>query len=252
MMAESGSSSLEKKAKSIQSGPLSPQFINLTNSLDLDPSTRTKVRVQVMREHHRRRASRLNNKPAPVTALVPLRPKPALNVRAQTKKFRLGREKELQPWVPVKMQQRKRYEAKEAERIALEEQRLRKSAERLARRQSRQSPQKNFPSPPVGFAGKGKEVDEYEDEFSLENADSPYMQQLLSYVDYSIQRETLSKSPASGDMDPFCSSSLLLTPKTQRLLHFYCTLSPIPMATFHFSALTTLISQSTTDFVLLG
>jgi hypothetical protein len=46
-----------RKEKDRKDGNFSAQFINLTDSLSMDRSSRTKVRVQVMRGYHRKRLS---------------------------------------------------------------------------------------------------------------------------------------------------------------------------------------------------
>jgi len=70
----------------------------------MDSSTRTKVRMQVMKNYHKKRLEEAGNVSAPV---VDAHPKPALSAKSQTHKFRLGEERILRPWKPVKARLKK-------------------------------------------------------------------------------------------------------------------------------------------------
>jgi hypothetical protein len=63
----------------------------------------------------------------------------------------------------------------------------------------------------------GVDFESFDDEF-----DHAAIDQWLSSLDFSLQAAILKNSPASGVLDPFAAMSLLITPRTQLLLHYYC------------------------------
>ena len=89
----------------IQHGDNPAEFINVTDTIDLDKSSKTKVRVQVMKDYHRRRIHRIDENG---NETLDLRPEPPiLSAKALTQKFRLGDERILRPWKPKKGERRK-------------------------------------------------------------------------------------------------------------------------------------------------
>ena len=99
------SSTSETKAAR-NSDEFQPQFINLTNSITLDSSSRTKVRMQVMKEYHRKRAKRGLEEDLEIPVVI--HPKPVLSAKSHTHKFRLGQENDMKPWLPRKQKPQRR------------------------------------------------------------------------------------------------------------------------------------------------
>jgi hypothetical protein len=189
---------------------ITPQFINVTNSAALDESARTKVRVQVMRDYHRRRVQRTNQNENTIQTPA-LKPPSA---KGQTHKFRFGKDKGLRPWVPVKSPPGKRRPATRGRGKALDAEKsheISKAASSISRGQflldSRPSAQESIFMP---FTG-------------IELATSP-ADKWLSSLGFAIQTSNLYHAPGTGYLDPFAATSLLITPRTQVLIHHYCKL----------------------------
>jgi len=199
-----------KKEKSEDPNFIPPQFINVTNSAALDESARTKVRVQVMRDYHRRRVQKINQNESTIQA-PELKPPSG---KGQTHKFRFGKDKGLRPWVPVKGPHGKRRHAPRGRGKTLDAE---KSHETLNAGSSINRGQflLDSPSPAqastfMPFAG-------------IELATLP-ADNWLSSLDFAIQTSSLYHSPGTGYLDPFAATSLLITPRTQVLIHHYCKL----------------------------
>lgn len=205
-------------AKSIPSRNIIPQFINYTDSVSLDESARTQVRVQVMRDYHRRRAQRGEGKEEVLVSDTRNREPPT--AKSQTQKFRLGHEKVLRPWVPVRTPASKRMnDSTAAERVS-------KKAVRATRKQPPQNAQSgwlenekgNKPQPALVMVDGTTQVQDGQ-------ATQEPLDQWLSLLKLALQSSALRSSPDSGSLDPFSTTALLITPRTQLLLHNYCKLS---------------------------
>ncbi len=201
--------SSSKKEKSKDPSFIAPQFINVTNSAALDESARTQVRVQVMRDYHRRRVLRTNQNEYMIQAPA-LKPPSA---KSQTHKFRFG-EKGLHPWVPVKGPPGKRRHATRGRGKTLDAE---KSHEISNAASSINRGQLLLDSPPsaqeytfMPFSG-------------VEPTRAP-ADKWLSSLAFTIQTSSLYHAPGTGYLDPFATTSLLITPRTQALIHHYCKL----------------------------
>lgn len=204
--------------KSAPSGNIIPQFINYTDSVSLDESARTRVRVQVMRDYHRRRAQREEGREEALIANTRDRKPPS--AKSQIQKFRLGHEKVLRPWVPVKTPASKRMNGSTAG------ERASKKAVRATQNQPSQNVQSPWPenekginpespSAMVGGTAQGQDG----------QATQEPLDQWLSLLKLALQSSVLHNSLDSGSLDPFSTTALLITPRTQLLLHHYCKLS---------------------------
>lgn len=177
------------------------QFINITDSTSLDKASRTQVRVQAMRDYHRRRTENPGGGIEP----KPISQKP-LTAKAQTRKFRLGQEKMLQPWAPVKSSPSQRSFANRDSEIKTPTE-IKANVEsnqvhlRVSDRRHHSSPQ-----------GPG-------DRFPAEMSIDPWP----SVSDFVLKTTNLYHSPGIGRLDPFSATSLIITPRAQLLIHHYCT-----------------------------
>jgi hypothetical protein len=193
----------------INSENASPQFINSTNSVSLNKSARTQIRAQVMRDYHRRRLQAAENEQGQSKDAQSHEQPPS--ARSQVLKFRLGKEKVLRPWVPVK-----------AARIN------KTSSPGGKDKESR----KAVPNPrfkPVSFNSVMHNEVNGVQWMSHENAASEGnistlepLDRWLSVLDLALRSSALGNSPSSGALDPFSTTALLITPRTQLLLHHYC------------------------------
>lgn len=189
-------------------------FINITDTLSMNDTMKTEVRVQVMRDYHRRRKQR-GSSSMPKT----LNPRVAPSAQSQTQKFRLNREKILRHWVRVKP-----YVGRKAQKA-------------LAKSDAPPSAKSNG----VAKTGSASELDvgHQNSQTTLlgENPDKIQSPELQPATDLpkrcekqSVAAEQQSRvatipifqNPAPGVLDPFSAMSLLITPRTQVLLHHYC------------------------------
>jgi hypothetical protein len=61
------------------------------------------------------------------------------------------------------------------------------------------------------------------DELQLDpSPDQDPVDQWLANLDFALQTSILYHSPGTGALDPFAAMSVLITPRTQLLLHHYC------------------------------
>lgn len=195
------------------------EFINVTQSVDLDKSSKTRVRVQVMKDYHRRRTQKvdehgnetLDHRSGP----------PRLSAKAQTQKFRLGQEKILRPWKPKKRERKK-------DRI---ETTLDWEEKTAIQNPSSESPGSGFYNE-ASYLGQDtidwsfihpQNIDNESSDF-LHRARNPRLSSLKLYP----QSSTLHLPPSNGMLDPFLAMSLPITPRIQRLLHHYCKHLPFP------------------------
>lgn len=189
---------------------LQPQFINLTNSASMDSSARTSVRVQVMRQYHKKRIDADGKAIPPVT--MKISSLPVLSAKAQTRKFRLGQEKVLRPWTPVKARPKKDGKHKV-------------------------SPQRNSGVDVLSISDQGLDfsavagldvmVPSGEVETSQELIERTDVGRYLSFHSNS-QFVPLYQTPDSGSLDPFSSMSVRITPRMKMLIHHYCKLNHFP------------------------
>jgi hypothetical protein len=182
------------------------KFINLTNTVPFDANTKTRVRVEVMRDYHRRRNQKGSSSAGmngDVKRHEPIDPKSRMT------KFRLDAEKSLTPWKPLEKRRRKRKRGGHEQVIRLD----------------------------VGSGGEAEEVGDLATEgnhrvedgeesdvwpriegfnaTSLQPWDEAGSQHMLTYP-------SILYSPSSSTIDPFVSTSVLITPRIQLLLHHYC------------------------------
>jgi len=205
------SPSSEKESSESQNFTAS-QFINVTNSTALDESARTTVRAQVMRDYHRRRVQKTTQNEHSTLGSTPKPP----SAKAQTHKFRFGKEKGLRPWVPVKGSPKKRRKTSEGQQNRLD---LKKPGQPSNTSVSTYRSQ----LPPI-LAHSNQTLASASFQESKPIAASA--DQWLSSLAFAIQTSTLFRAPGSGFLDPFAATSLLITPRTQVLIHHYCKFCP--------------------------
>jgi hypothetical protein len=201
-----------------------PHFINITNTLSLDKSSRSEVRAQVMKDYHRRRKvggkAKDGNDPSQV-------PTPT-SAECMIGKFRFGQERVLRPWKPVKAARGK---GKGRGRN------LAASASGTERRNPTFKLQ--VLQQPNGIEGESGRVEWLNTTQVDPEAISSTLGELppdllrdqdpLIPIDHSdinlgfaLQTQSLYHSPSTGAFDPFAAMSVLVTPRTQLLLHHYC------------------------------
>ena len=208
-------------AKAEDNAQILPHFINITNSLSLDDSSKSEIRVQVMREYHQRRrqgkVSRVESR---------LAPKTPLSAKSQTQKFRLGREKILRPWVRVKP-----YVSKKAQTASTSTGTTPESKNEIDHNEERTFNKRS--SEPSSYETAGyinptlNDCEGTTSEIKLlrPNSDKP-IAVAQQWIESSLQAFSPYNSPAAGVLDPFSAMSLVVTPRTQLLLHHYCKLYP--------------------------
>ena len=205
---------------------IQPQFINFTDSTSLDKSTRTKVRVQVMRDYHRRRQIQLEGKQSG-------RVSPRPGIKGQTHKFRLGLEKSLRPWIPVKAKKqiRRQSQIEDASRKNTAKANSSSSLGKLQNPrvesfQTEISPAtRSEYTDAIECAESGLDVQSWTEPSSSEFYTATVFQ-WMSSLNLTLESAALYSSPSSGSIDPFSAMSLLITSRTQLLLHHYCKFSP--------------------------
>lgn len=187
-----------------------PQFINVTNSTALDESARTQVRAQVMRDYHRRRIQKATHPNNIIQDPVPKEP----SAKGQTHKFRFGKEKGLRPWVPVKGPPGKRRQAGRGRgKVSISEASDEFSNTSSSMNNGRLPPDSTAPDQQLSFMSS-----------SETGPVTGSADQWLSSLDFAVQTSVLYHSPGAGFLDPFATTSLLITPRTQVLIHHYCKL----------------------------
>jgi hypothetical protein len=163
-----------------------------------------------MRDYHRKRVQRTyqNEHTIQEPALKPP------SAKAQTHKFRFGKDKGLRPWVPVKGPPGKRRRAIRGRGKSLDEE---KTHEILSAASSVIRGQLLLDSPPSAEESTSMPCGGTE-------LATPPADKWLSRLDFAIQMSMLYNSPGTGFLDPFAATSLLITPRTQVLIHHYCKL----------------------------
>lgn len=163
-----------------------------------------------MRDYHRRRVQKANQNADTIQAPAPKPP----SAKAQTQKFRFGKEKGLRPWVPVKGSPGKRRPGGKGRGKASssegshEASSTPSSVNRGQLLSNSTLSAQDFAS--MSFSGTGPVT---------ASAD-----RWLSSLDFAIQTSMLYHSPGTGILDPFAATSLIITPRTQVLIHHYCKL----------------------------
>ncbi len=173
------------------------QFINVTDTASLDKTLRTQVRVQAMRDYHRRRVQGVNENELPARKAAREPP----SAKSQTQKFRLGKEKVLGPWVPVKLAM--------ARRVAI------KSEQQPTVQTRGSDTRRDLITAPDVYHDKI-----YTTEVPTQQDDT--IPSEFELFDFTLKTTTIYDSPGTGRLDPFSAMSLLITPRTQLLLHHYC------------------------------
>jgi hypothetical protein len=186
----------------------------------LDDISKTEIRVEVMREYHRRRKQ---GKTLPTNKTTS--PKPTLSAKSQTQKFRLGREKNLQPWVRVKpflgkKNQVTSHKSNSPVRISVSDQPNHHKTGQESIPPERQIRERETQKP------EALDHAQTDADVATSNFDPelPVAPQWLSASESSTETTSLYQSPATGVLDPFSAISLPITPRTQLLLHHYCEL----------------------------
>jgi hypothetical protein len=198
---------------------MAPHFINITDSKSLDQSSRTEVRVQVMKDYHRRRKGAEGAKEANTSHVSAL-----TSAKAMSGKFRFGQERVLRPWKPVKA-----LRGKGKGRVLPASAIGRKPRNPTFKLQVLQQPNEiKGESAGVVWVDNNLQIDPtaiplIHDELQLDSSpDQDPVDQWLANLDFALQTSILYHSPGTGALDPFAAMSVLITPRTQLLLHHYC------------------------------
>jgi len=201
---------------------MAPHFINITDSKSLDQSSRTEVRVQVMKDYHRRRRGAGRAEEGNETSHVPT----PISAKAMSGKFRFGQERVLRPWKPVKAL---RGRGKGKGRVL--------PATVIGRKPRNPTFKLQVLQQPNEIEGGFAEVQWFDDTAQVDPAAMPSthdelqtnplpdqdpVDQWLANLDFALQTSILYHSPGAGALDPFAAMSVLITPRTQILLHHYC------------------------------
>jgi hypothetical protein len=199
---------------------MASHFINITDSKSLDQSSRTEVRVQVMKDYHRRRKRAGRAKEGNETSHVPA----PLSAKAMSGKFRFGQERVLRPWKPVKA-----LRGKGKGRVLPSSAIGSKPRNPTFKLQVLQQPNEiEGESAHVEWLGDTTQADSAAMPSVLEELqsdplpDQDPVDQWLANLDFALQTSILYHSPGAGALDPFAAMSVLITPRTQLLLHHYC------------------------------
>jgi hypothetical protein len=200
---------------------MAPHFINITDSKSLDQSSRTEVRVQVMKDYHRRRKGTGGAKEAK-TSHVPT----PTSAKAMSGKFRFGQERVLRPWKPVKALRGKGKArvlpssgiGRNPRNPTFKLQVLQQSNEIEGESESAHVEWLDD-SAQAGSAAMPSVLDELQ---SDPLPDQDPVDHWLANLDFALQTSILYHSPGTGALDPFAAMSVLITPRTQLLLHHYC------------------------------
>ncbi|KAN0122911.1 Fungal specific transcription factor domain containing protein [Hyaloscypha variabilis] len=160
-----------------------------------------------MRDYHRRRMQKATRNDVPISGPAPKPP----SAKGQTHKFRFGGEKGLRPWVPVKGPPGKRRKTGKGRGTVLG------SAE-VGQISNASTPINRGQLPPDSALSNQEftstSLKEYEPV-------APNADKWLSSLAFAIETSTLFRTPGSGFLDPFAATSLLITPRTQILIHHY-------------------------------
>ncbi|KAM3069577.1 hypothetical protein ACMFMF_008792 [Clarireedia jacksonii] len=181
--------------------PNDSKFINITDPVPFDKETRTKVRVEVMRDYHRKRIQKGGSSATVGGNDDGVKKHESVDPKSRMTKFRLDSEKSLTPWKPLtKRRKRKRGGDEEVVRLdvcfgveAEEEGRL---ATQGGNRHIRSSERSDV------WMG-------------VEDLNAAALQHWDPSILY---------SPSSSTVDPFASTSVLITPRIQVLLYHYFSL----------------------------
>ncbi|TAQ87701.1 hypothetical protein B7494_g3981 [Chlorociboria aeruginascens] len=197
------------------------QFINLTDSISLDPSSRIKVRVHAMRDFHRRRLQGSGSKVTESSSDE----RKAKDVKAQMGRFRLVESKQGgMKSVPSKSQERQKPDnyipnTRRSRKKSLAGSRSRrKHVDRIGDSAASQA---NDPSLLVSAGSSAPELDGNIPDFVDHPSDVRSIAKWLGSLNLSLEDAALYQSPGSGRLDPFSAMSLLITPHIQVLLHYY-------------------------------
>lgn len=195
-------------AKPAPADRITPQFINITNSFSLSSNSRASVRAQVMRDYHRRRMQKRDGRrsTSPMLNDGPV----LLSAKDQTHKFRFDG-------------------SKKQHSLGSGARRIRKLAPKTAKivRPHDEGLLINTePDDGQVLLRNGNEV-QIENEDAVEEGAHETLfdkvERLLSSMKISLRLPSLYDPVAPGVLDPFSAMSLLITPRTQLLLHHYCT-----------------------------
>jgi hypothetical protein len=191
------------------------QFVNTTGSVTLDEASRMEVRAQAMRDWHRRKKQQSYCGDS-ATRGADSSSGCVTTPTTRTHRFKLGA-RSLLPRPPVLSRPKTR--PKDAYCPELEQE------HELALR-----PHENvFVAAPTApqdgqvmhtTATEGKPLPSTDTLQSSKPKKAE--QQWLWNLEYFLQTDTLHNAPSSGALDPFNAMSLLITPRTQQLLHYSC------------------------------
>jgi hypothetical protein len=172
-----------------------------------------------MKEYHRRRKQGKTSK-------LPSRlaPKAVPSAKSQIQKFRLGREKILRPWVRVKPYVSKKIQPSTSPTTT-------ENSENLGRDNGRGSERRSNKKSPETSRSKTTEYSSLKIiTFRGGNSEDKYLQPdepiaaVQQWLESSLETYSPYNNPANGVLDPFSAMSLIITPRTQLLLHHYCKL----------------------------
>jgi len=191
------------------------QFVNITGSVTLDEASRTEIRAQVMRDWHRRKKQQSFCSDSAARG-ADTSSGSAAAATTRIHRFTLGT-RSLLPRIPISS--RTRSGPKDTHFRELEQE------HELAFR-----PHENAfvaaPSTPQDGQVMQKVASEGKPLPSAgtlrPNQPKKAERQCLRNLEYFLQTETLHNVPSPGALDPFNAMSLLITPRTQQLLHYYC------------------------------
>jgi hypothetical protein len=188
------------------------QFVNITGSVTLDEASRTEIRAQVMRDWHRRKKQQsFCSDSAAHGADTSSGSAAAATTRKH--RFKLGT-RSLLPRPPISSRTRSRPKDTHFRELEQEYELALRPHENAAPTtpQDGQVVQK--------VASEGKPLPSA---CTLQlNQPKKAERQWLWNLEYFLQTDTLHSVPSPGVLDPFNAMSLLITPRTQQLLQYYC------------------------------
>ena len=208
-------------ARSNDDGHIIPEFINITNSFSLNSNSRSSIRAQVMRNYHRRRIQKRNGQrsTSPNASSIPV----LLNAKEQTHKFRIDGGSSLRFYRRGTNRVRKlvpRTEQNARPQVSRNEQNLEwkllGDIQVALSKSTSATDNLNYSSYTLSTSREGGPTEtSYEIQFRK-------VEELLLNIKVSLALPPLCRAVAPGVLDPFSAMSLLITPRTQLLLHHYC------------------------------
>jgi hypothetical protein len=208
---------ITSSAKSNNPGHITPEFINITNSFLLNSNSRSSVRAQVMRDYHRRRIQKRSGQrsTSPTSSSIPI----SLSAKDQTHRFRFDGHSRRHSW-----NRRANRTRKLAPRTERNVQYDETKNEGLLKRKLVDDIHISFFKSSSAVDGPGLPLGDKPGQ-TIHEIQFRTVEQLLSSIKVSLEVSSLYHSVAPGVLEPFSAVSLLITPRTQLLLHHYCKLT---------------------------